>query len=299
MSYILDALKKAEKQREIGQVPGIDSVHDVGGRGPRQRWPWVLAAILALNAVIIGALFWPDRQGVEDRRRSADSAPGVTVAPRPAAPAAEPGHRQAPAQTVPAVDDGGHAPSAVAGPGPVMPGSAGEPMPGRPTPAPGSDAAVARSSPPETGAPTPTAAPDVTTRPLKPLPLPQAPVAAGPPGRAQQPAQDPAAAAPRARVQPQATAVAVTPPTPAAAAPAGGRLPVWPLVDDDLYRKVNGDLDVNVHVFSKIPGDRFVFLNMKIYREGDQLLEGPRLEEITQDGVILSLGGERFRVPAR
>jgi general secretion pathway protein B len=116
----------------------------------------------------------------------------------------------------------------------------------------------------------------VATRPLKPLPLPQDPVAVTPPARAPQAAPDPAAAA-----------------------PADGRLPVWPLVDDELYRKVNGDLDVNVHVYSKIPEERFVFLNMKIYREGDRLLEGPRLEQITQDGVILSLGGERFRVPAR
>ena len=28
MSYILEALKKSEQQREIGRVPGITSVHD-------------------------------------------------------------------------------------------------------------------------------------------------------------------------------------------------------------------------------------------------------------------------------
>lgn len=70
------------------------------------------------------------------------------------------------------------------------------------------------------------------------------------------------------------------------------------MVANDLLHQVNAALNVNVHVYSKNPESRYVFVNMKIYREGDQLLEGPQLEEITQDGVVLSFRGERFRVLA-
>ena len=63
--------------------------------------------------------------------------------------------------------------------------------------------------------------------------------------------------------------------------------------------QVNAALNVNVHVYNKNPESRYVFVNMKIYREGDQLLEGPQLEEITQDGVVLSFRGERFQVLAQ
>jgi hypothetical protein len=38
---------------------------------------------------------------------------------------------------------------------------------------------------------------------------------------------------------------------------------------------------------------------MKKYHQGQQLQEGPRLDEITADGVILSLRGEKFRLQAQ
>ena len=117
--------------------------------------------------------------------------------------------------------------------------------------------------------------------PLKPLPL----------------AQDPSRASPGTGKGP--TAPGLSSRDPPAPAPKHEKLPVWPLVEDDLFRQINADLKVNVHVYSKNPEGRFVFMNMKIYREGDRLLEGPQLEEITQDGVVLSFRGERFRVPAR
>jgi general secretion pathway protein B len=62
---------------------------------------------------------------------------------------------------------------------------------------------------------------------------------------------------------------------------------------------LNGSLRLDVHVFSEQPAERFVFVNMQKYREGERLQEGPQLDEITPDGVILSLGGQRFRVQAQ
>ena len=57
------------------------------------------------------------------------------------------------------------------------------------------------------------------------------------------------------------------------------------------------DLHVDIHVFSEVPGDRFVFINMNKHKEGSQLSEGPLVEEITPDGVVLSMNGTTFLLP--
>ncbi len=54
------------------------------------------------------------------------------------------------------------------------------------------------------------------------------------------------------------------------------------------------DLHVDIHVFSDVPSDRFVFINMNKYRERDRIAEGPVVREITRDGVILDHDGTAF-----
>ena len=268
MSYILEALRKAEKQRELGQVPGIESVHEPVALSPAPRWPWVLALILILNALIIGALYW-----------SADDAevPTANASPPSPGPVDHPADSTAPGAT-------GHLPGSAAPDSTAKPNRpmVAEPKPSPiPTPAPDTTAAQAT-----TDAPAQQPSPEKTrieAKPLKPLPVPKVALPASAPASPEKPAPDSVASA---RTQPTV-------------APDPEQLPVWPLVADDLYHQINADLDVNVHVYSKNHEERFVFLNMKIYHEGDQLLEGPRIEQITQNGVILSFRGERFRVPAR
>lgn len=57
------------------------------------------------------------------------------------------------------------------------------------------------------------------------------------------------------------------------------------------------DLHVDIHVYSDDPSDRFVFINMNKYRENDQLGEGPVVQEIARDGVVLEHRGTRFMLP--
>ena len=54
------------------------------------------------------------------------------------------------------------------------------------------------------------------------------------------------------------------------------------------------DLHLDVHVYSVTDGERFVFVNMKKYREGERLREGPLIESITPQGIILRHNGRRF-----
>jgi general secretion pathway protein B len=57
------------------------------------------------------------------------------------------------------------------------------------------------------------------------------------------------------------------------------------------------DLHLDIHVYSETPADRFVFINMVRHREKSRLAEGPIVEEITPEGVILDYSGTRFLLP--
>jgi general secretion pathway protein B len=57
------------------------------------------------------------------------------------------------------------------------------------------------------------------------------------------------------------------------------------------------ELHLDVHVYATKPADRFVYINMRKYKEGNTLQEGPVLERIRRDGVVLNYQGLRFIVP--
>jgi general secretion pathway protein B len=57
-------------------------------------------------------------------------------------------------------------------------------------------------------------------------------------------------------------------------------------------------LRLDLHVYAASPHERFALINMHKLHEGDSLLpEGVRVESITTDGVIVSHNGSRFLLP--
>ena len=106
MSYILDALRKADAERERGNVPGIHAQPMIGGSAPtaapgtRMPWPWIGAAALAVLLVL--AAGWlltrgETREMVAPRPAPIAAAP-VTSPPPVAATAAAPVPPAAPAR---------------------------------------------------------------------------------------------------------------------------------------------------------------------------------------------------------
>jgi len=54
MSYILEALKKADQEHELGGVPDLATPHEVDRPQPRSyRWPWIIVTLLSVNAVLV------------------------------------------------------------------------------------------------------------------------------------------------------------------------------------------------------------------------------------------------------
>ncbi|HEY1313832.1 MAG TPA: general secretion pathway protein GspB [Steroidobacteraceae bacterium] len=57
------------------------------------------------------------------------------------------------------------------------------------------------------------------------------------------------------------------------------------------------ELHLDVHVYSTNPAERFVYINMRKYHEAARLQEGPTVERIRRDGVVLNYQGLRFVLP--
>jgi general secretion pathway protein B len=67
MSYILDALKKSEQQRDHGKIPDVQTVHSssLNYRNDKKAiWPYILIAAVILNLIAI-VYFIVDKNSVE------------------------------------------------------------------------------------------------------------------------------------------------------------------------------------------------------------------------------------------
>ena len=219
MSFILDALRKSELERQRQSGPSIAELPVAHGD---RRMPWVLLAIGVLLAVNAGALLYFMLQD-----KPAVAAVEATTAPAPIA--------AAPAATPPT------AAATVTAPGELPPASESTLA---------DEGAAAAPEEPADSSPPP--APDPTLLPEPSVTYATAPPSGSPPSINELPAQ----------------------------ATAG--LP---------------ELSVDLHIYTDDPAKRAVFINGRRYQRGAVLAEGPTVEEITRDGVVLSYHGQRFQLP--
>ncbi|SRR5579875_155772 len=279
MSFILDALKKSEGERQRQSGPALFEVKVAPPRHRYAVWAVGLGALLAVNLVVVGWLLW--RGGASRAGTAGTAAASVSAAAAPSTVSAEP--LAGPTRSVV-----GTQPSGTTQPSSVMqPGAAAQPSVTVPTAMAASSAAggvpgTATASPPtaaanigrsggayapadsaETGTNPDDLAPAVEPRRQMPQPTGQA--MGEPPGERQSGVI-------------RATASGLPTYQDAAAQP-GANIP---------------DLKLDLHVYSPQPDQRFVFLNMMKLHEGDTTPKGVRVERITQDGVILSYQGREF-----
>jgi general secretion pathway protein B len=244
MSFILDALKKSELERQRQSVPGLV---DSGVALPRPRLPaWAVALGLLLAVNLLVLLFVVMRSFLASPHAQTTTAP-----PRSAAAAVGVADPEGP-------ESQGTPPPGVAGP--AAGNSHFSPL-DAPVYAP--EVAVASSPPAAAGIPGPELFKSMNAG---------APVS----GKAHR--RDPLLTDEDYRVN-----------------------------DDELLPTINEvtltgaqalpDLHLDVHVFATRPAERFVYVNMRKYHEGATLQEGPTIERIRRDGVILSYQGLRFLLP--
>lgn len=58
MSYILDALRKSEQERQRGKLPDLNSFEEPkSDMHARNIWPWITTAVIAVNIAVIAAMW--------------------------------------------------------------------------------------------------------------------------------------------------------------------------------------------------------------------------------------------------
>ena len=291
MSLILDALKRAERERQAIRSPVLG---EAAASAPPRRSRRPLLAIGAIAVVIAVGVTW-----FVVRKRS--PRPPVTVA-QPAQPMPAPVPPQARAPALPQPQ--------AAPPPAVVRGTEGvaslEDLTG-PPPEPGEPGSPPVESPRAALKPAPRPAPAKPV-PAKPGPAPKAaPPAATP---AEHPAPTAAAPveetpAPEDTAPPPKEEAPAAAPTPAAR-PSGKALP--PALTQQVpmrrlrempadYRAAFPQISIDVHNYDKDESKRFVLINGHRYHEGERIAEGPQIAEIVRDGVIFDFRGEKVLFP--
>jgi general secretion pathway protein B len=228
MSFILDALKKSELERQRQSVPGLMDARIVQRNRRLPIWAAALGVLLGINLVVLAfvvirkgapAEHAPPPVAVPSASAGASAAKGTEhFSPLDAAPVFAP--------EIPVAADEAPSPPARA----VAPAAQGTPPAAQGTPA-----RLAHQ-----------ADPLLTDRDSHPDNL---------------------------EVLPSISEISLT---------GGDALP---------------ELHLDVHVYATNPAERFVYINMRKYHEGGTLQEGPAVEHIRRDGVVLNYRGLRFLLP--
>jgi general secretion pathway protein B len=267
MSYILDALKKADSERERGSVPGLNSSqanHATFIHYGRDQKPWwLLALVLAVLLVLVLALWAWRQSGPSPLAALTDlrAVPASPVAASPEVPVVPP----VPAQT----------PEPARLPSPVAPAAA--------------------LQKPEVTVRAPTPPPVVSTaNPLPPAASTVAHVQAKVAPAAASPAQP---ASPLAAVPPEAAGkpVPMPAPMPAPIRSTTGGIPQLSDLPDTLRRQIPA-LNISGAIFSDAPPEWTLIINDQVMGKGSQVAPDVRLEEISASSAVFNFKGQRFRV---
>jgi general secretion pathway protein B len=287
MSLILEALRKSEQQRRLGEVPTLGSESAWAGRrwhgAPARgaRWPWIAA--IALLGLAGAAGWWFLAPGAAKRAETRDAPPadatpaGDAPVPAPVAPPTAASAPPAAPVAAPAVAAVPAAPSTPAAP-PVAPPTDSA-MP-REAPTPAVDGEYPESpAPADSIVPSP---PSTTTTPGAPPVEPAAPAPASVTAVAQ-PALPPPA--------PEPTATPATPPVAASDdVPLVYALPL-------ATRQALPPMKLSMHVWNADPLRRFVIVGETRAAEGEPAGTDLNVVEIRRDGVVLEFRGTRFLLP--
>lgn len=262
MSYILDALRKADAQRQRDPARGIHAQplgasstlpQPRSGRGVR-LWSAAAVGVVALSSA--GWYLYRDPAEAASPRQERDAA---ARAPASLTTLAQ-------AQTAPAVGN----------PGGVI-------FSGVPTPLP----APAINPPPVPGQPFTAPAPDprATSQPMMRGGL--------QPQFGAQPGAPMTARSPAARAAPPAAPGAAVPPRPAISAPVPPPPPTPPVagLPPDAPKLV-----LSGGVYSTNPAQRMLIVNGQVFNEGSEVAPGVKLEAIKPRTVVLGFRGARYTV---
>lgn len=267
MSFILDALRKSEHERQRTTGPALAEVPIAAPRPRSNVWAPIAIALLLVNLVAVGV--WLLRKSTSEPAAAPPAAAPVDGTPQPAG--------AAPGVMNPSPEIATDSPTTAAVPPPPMlrpaetvtaPVRQGRnPLEAEATG--GRQALDTQISQQAAAVPEgPAAVTRVPTRPGSVVyeSLPDSAAVGG---------ELPPAPQPGASRQPSGTTEGL----PSADQLAATGIPA---------------LNLDLHVYATVPAQRLVFINSRKYREGDTLQEGPVVGQITPAGVVLEYQGRSY-----
>lgn len=300
MSYILEALKKAQAERQLGNAPTIHAQQAVPvapTRGAGGRKPLLVGLGAGALVVAAGALFvWRQAPtNAPPARLDAAHTPAPAPVAASAAPSGDAGRAPVPA-AVPASD----ALQVSAPPAPVLtpvpaPARMTEPPIAATPQAPAAPASAAQSA----------AAPGRVAEPSMARPAPAAPVVAASaapaqaaiapaPARVTEPA--PARPAPAASAQVATAPARTASPTQVAVKPAPeDSLPFLQQLPDAQQRDIPR-VTFGGYMYSANPADRLLLVDKTLRHEGEEVAPGLVLEKLLPKAAVMNYRGLRYRV---
>ena len=315
MSFILDALRKSEHDRQRGQRPGLAEVAVAPPTTKKNIWATVAVALLIVNLVAIGVLLLRragDGDGQAAATTKSAAIPATSTAPSVTAAAPPSTLNSGPAPVTPTYNE---APGMTRVPGTIPPvlqpalpedGAGGtrnplaEELSGEGALDgydPGYDDGYGDYANPNAGM----SGPPQRRGSVVYEHLPEAdPITSPSNARAAEQRIAEAMQYPQSRSVPPGSVSRTVPgtnaPEPMVSQATSSNLPTA----EELGAQAGvPELHLDIHVYSTSPAERFVFVNSRKYKEGDTLQEGPHVDRITPDAVELSYRGNRFALPRK
>jgi len=256
MSYILNALKHSETQRNRGEIPHIDSQPEFVKAPPGRlgERAWKLAALVAVAALLL-SLAWVRFGG--DRSAISEPLPARPPLAELAAPVPAP-QPSAPSPAVPPVTE-----PLERAPGlPALQDMAGVRIRLEEDAMPGAGAAAAA----------------LPAAPESPPVVLEMPVSGG---------VTPREAAPLLP-SPGASAASAAPP-----AEVLNGVNHWKTLPADIQKQLR-EMAFTAHIYSANPAARFIRVSGRTLHEGEQLGAELQLQQITRDGIVFTYHGDKF-----
>lgn len=294
MSYILEALKKAQAERQLGATPGVHAPTldcHVAARRSRPQWMPPALGATAVVAVAALALLWRQQGAPHAAVHAGQAVPLAQAAelaqPVPSAPPARPAQQVPPVQTqqqpaqltpandVPAPTSRNQVAQLVPAVSAALPSVQASAAP-RPGPLPAAQAAGAANAANEAGA----------------SPVKATVTAAVPPAAS---LATPSAAASKSR--PAASApVATASATPPAADNTDDVLPYARDLPEPIQRSIP-TVAMGGYMYSRNPADRLLLVDKVLRHEGEEVAPGLVLDKLLPKAAVFSFRGYRYRVP--
>jgi len=268
MSFILDALKKSENDRQRQTGPAL---FEVRVAAPKSKFPVLAVSIVSLLVVNLGVVGWLMLRKPATAAVPPQPAP-QTTAVNPAPPPTQ--------QLQQAPQPQQQNPQAAYAPGPAPQGGQGydQQQPVGTQPPPSSYSQQAYNNPPPTTA--------FSQQPNQQGANPAYPAQGGFVTREPMLADE--------NPDDYAPAREAPPPGQGAGRVVQSTDSGLPTYEEAATRTSIPPIHMDLHSYAPDPSKRFVLINMKRLYEGQSLPEGVKVESITNDGAILSYSGVRF-----